>query len=239
MAPAPVCGNGDLELGEDFNIIGASPEMLVKVDNKRRMETHPIAGTRHRGRTAEEDEQLAKELLSDEKERAEHVMLVDLGRNDLGRVATPGSVEVKSLMHVEKYSHVMHIVSIVTGHLREDKTIYDAYRAVFPAGTVSGAPKVKAMELVSSLETERRGVYSGSVGYFSFSGSLDTAIAIRTLVVKGGRLYCQAGGGIVYDSEPVAEYEESMNKLGSVIRTIEKAAERAKASEATRKKAKY
>lgn len=199
--------------------------MLVKVDDKRNMETHPIAGTRHRGATKEQDEELAKDLLADEKERAEHVMLVDLGRNDLGRVATPGTVRVKSLMQVEMYSHVMHIVSVVTGHLRTDKTIYDAYRAVFPAGTVSGAPKVKAMQLISGLETERRGVYSGSVGYFSFSGALDTAIAIRTLVVKNNRLYCQAGGGIVYDSEPLAEYEETMNKLGSVVRTIEKAVE--------------
>jgi anthranilate synthase component 1 len=211
-----------LEMGEDFQVVGASPEMLVKVDHERIVETHPIAGTRHRGKTDAEDDALAQDLLSDEKERAEHIMLVDLGRNDVGRVAKPGSVRVDALMKIEKYSHVMHIVSVVKGVLRDDKTVYDAYRAMFPAGTLSGAPKVRAMELICSLEEERRGVYSGSVGYFSFSGSLDTAIAIRTIVVKDKKVYGQAGGGIVYDSDPYAEYMETVNKLGSAIRTIEK-----------------
>ncbi|KAJ0405082.1 hypothetical protein P43SY_006862 [Pythium insidiosum] len=211
-----------LEFGDDFQVVGASPEMLVKVNHERIVETHPIAGTRHRGKTDEEDEALAKDLLADEKERAEHIMLVDLGRNDVGRVAKPGSVRVDALMQIEKYSHVMHIVSVVKGELRDDKTVYDAYRAMFPAGTLSGAPKVKAMELICSLETERRGLYSGSVGYFSFSGFLDTAIAIRTIVVKDGKAYCQAGGGIVYDSDPFAEYMETVNKLGSAVRTVEK-----------------
>lgn len=211
-----------LEFGEDFQVVGASPEMLVKVNHDRVVETHPIAGTRHRGKTDEDDAALAEDLLSDEKERAEHIMLVDLGRNDVGRVATPGSVRVEALMKIERYSHVMHIVSVVKGDLRQDKTVYDAYRALFPAGTLSGAPKVKAMELICSLETERRGLYSGSVGYFSFSGFLDTAIAIRTIVVKNNTMYCQAGGGIVYDSDPQAEYMETVNKLGSAVRTIEK-----------------
>ncbi|GLE04227.1 hypothetical protein PINS_up013138 [Pythium insidiosum] len=211
-----------LEFGDEFQVVGASPEMLVKVNHERIVETHPIAGTRHRGKTDEEDEALAKDLLADEKERAEHIMLVDLGRNDVGRVAKPGSVRVDALMQIEKYSHVMHIVSVVKGELRDDKTVYDAYRAMFPAGTLSGAPKVKAMELICSLEHERRGLYSGSVGYFSFSGFLDTAIAIRTIVMKDGKAYCQAGGGIVYDSDPFAEYMETVNKLGSAVRTVEK-----------------
>ncbi|CEG42662.1 anthranilate synthase component i [Plasmopara halstedii] len=187
-----------LDMGEDFQIVGASPEMLVKVDHNRIVETHPIAGTRHRGATDEEDKNLMNDLLSDEKERAEHIMLVDLGRNDVGRVAKPGSVRVERLMHIEKYSHVMHIVSVVKGELREDRSVYDAYRAMFPAGTLSG--------------------------YFSFSGFLDTAIAIRTMVVKDGKVYSQAGGGIVYDSDPHAEYIETINKLGSAIKTLEKCA---------------
>lgn len=211
-----------LEMGDDFQVVGASPEMLVKVNSERVVETHPIAGTRHRGKTDAEDEALANDLLSDEKERAEHIMLVDLGRNDIGRVAEPGTVRVEALMQIEKYSHVMHIVSVVTGKLREDKSVYDAYRAVFPAGTLSGAPKVRAMELICSLEQERRGVYSGSVGYVSFSGVLDTAIAIRTIVVKDKKVYAQAGGGIVYDSDPLAEYVETVNKLGSAVKTLEK-----------------
>ncbi|CAI5734051.1 unnamed protein product [Peronospora destructor] len=213
-----------LDMGEDFQIVGASPEMLVKVDHDRVVETHPIAGTRHRGADDAEDNALEKELLADEKERAEHIMLVDLGRNDVGRVAKPGSVRVDRLMQIEKYSHVMHIVSVVKGDLREDRTVYDAYRAMFPAGTLSGAPKVRAMELICSLETERRGVFAGSVGYFSFSGFLDTAIVIRTMVVKDGKVYLQAGGGIVYDSDPQAEYMETLNKLGSSIKTLEKCA---------------
>ncbi|TDH72598.1 hypothetical protein CCR75_006108 [Bremia lactucae] len=211
-----------LDLGKDFQIVGASPEMLVKVDHNAIVETHPIAGTRPRGATEAEDEEFMNDLLADEKERAEHIMLVDLGRNDVGRVAEPGSVRVEQLMQIEKYSHVMHIVSVVKGDLRTNQSVYDAYRAMFPAGTLSGAPKVRAMELICSLETERRGVYSGSVGYFSFSGFLDTAIAIRTMVVKDGKVYLQAGGGIVYDSDPLDEYTETINKLGSAVKTLEK-----------------
>ncbi|RHY09093.1 hypothetical protein DYB30_000758 [Aphanomyces astaci] len=155
-------------------------------------------------------------------ERAEHIMLVDLGRNDVGRVAVPGSVKVEALMKIEKYSHVMHIVSVVKGELRQDKSIYDAYRALFPAGTLTGAPKVKAMQLICGLEQERRGIYGGSVGYIGFNGVLDTAIAIRTIVVHNRRVYCQAGAGIVYDSDPAAEYHETIIKLGSAVRTVEK-----------------
>ncbi|OQR84496.1 anthranilate synthase component I [Achlya hypogyna] len=211
-----------LNLGNGLEVVGASPEMLVKVDHDGIVETHPIAGTRHRGRTPAEDQALAEELLADEKERAEHIMLVDLGRNDVGRVAVPGSVRVEALMAIEKYSHVMHIVSVVKGQLRPDKTIYDAYRALFPAGTLTGAPKVKAMQLICSLERERRGIYGGSVGYVSFGGVLDTAIAIRTIVVHNRRAYCQAGAGIVFDSNPAAEYNETVIKLGSAVRTVEK-----------------
>ncbi|OQR97514.1 anthranilate synthase component I [Thraustotheca clavata] len=213
-----------LNFGDGLEVVGASPEMLVKVDQDSIVETHPIAGTRHRGKTSAEDHALAEDLLADEKERAEHIMLVDLGRNDVGRVAVPGSVYVESLMAIEKYSHVMHIVSVVKGKLRQDKTIYDAYRALFPAGTLTGAPKVKAMQLICSLEREKRGIYGGSVGYVSFSGVLDTAIAIRTIVVHNRNAYCQAGAGIVYDSDPAAEYNETIIKLGSAVRTVEKCA---------------
>ncbi|MBE7519767.1 MAG: anthranilate synthase component I [Thermoflexaceae bacterium] len=210
-----------LDLG-DFQIAGASPELLVRVEDGV-VTNHPIAGTRPRGGTAEEDERLAEELLADEKERAEHIMLVDLGRNDVGRVAKPGTVNVDSLMHIERYSHVMHIVSHVSGQLRSDRTAFDAFRSVFPAGTVSGAPKVRAMEIISELEQERRGVYAGAVGYASFAGSLDTCIAIRTMVIKGGTAYLQAGGGIVYDSVPATEYQESMNKMRALMRAIDQA----------------
>ncbi|KDO28977.1 anthranilate synthase component I [Saprolegnia parasitica CBS 223.65] len=213
-----------LNFGDGLEVVGASPEMLVKVDQNAVVETHPIAGTRHRGKTPAEDQALAIELLADEKERAEHIMLVDLGRNDVGRVAVPGSVRVEALMAIEKYSHVMHIVSVVKGQLRSDKTIYDAYRALFPAGTLTGAPKVKAMQLICGLEKERRGMYGGSVGYVSFGGVLDTAIAIRTIVVHNRRAYCQAGAGIVYDSNPAAEYNETIIKLGSAVRTVQKCA---------------
>ncbi|KAA0238783.1 anthranilate synthase component I, partial [bacterium] len=183
----------------------------------------PIAGTRPRGGTPEEDERLAEELLADEKERAEHIMLVDLGRNDVGRVAKPGTVNVDSLMGIERYSHVMHIVSHVSGQLRDDRTAFDAFRSVFPAGTVSGAPKVRAMEIIAELEQERRGIYAGAVGYASFAGSLDTCIAIRTMVIKDGVAYLQAGGGIVYDSVPATEYQESMNKMRALMRAIDQA----------------
>ena len=206
----------------DFQIVGASPELLVRVENGE-VVTHPIAGTRKRGATPEEDERLAIELLGDEKERAEHIMLVDLGRNDVGRVAMPGTVKVPKMMEIEKYSHVMHIVSHVTGRLAADKTVFDAFRAIFPAGTVSGAPKVRAMEIIADLEPSKRGVYAGAVGYASFAGSLDTCIAIRTMVIKDGVAYLQAGGGIVYDSEPEAEYFETVNKMGAVMRAIDQA----------------
>jgi anthranilate synthase component 1 len=210
-----------LDMG-DFQIVGASPELLVRVEDGV-VTNHPIAGTRPRGATPEEDERLAKELLADEKERAEHIMLVDLGRNDVGRVTKPGTVKVDSLMHIERYSHVMHIVSHVSGKLRDDRTRFDAFRSVFPAGTVSGAPKVRAMELIAELEHDKRGVYAGAVGYASFAGSLDTCIAIRTMVVKDGIAFVQAGGGIVYDSVPATEYQESVNKTLALMRAIDQA----------------
>ncbi|KAL2919876.1 anthranilate synthase component 1 [Polyrhizophydium stewartii] len=212
-----------VDLG-DFQIVGASPEMLVKVENNV-VYTHPIAGTRKRGKTAKEDNDLATDLISDLKERSEHVMLVDLGRNDVNRVCDPKTVKVDSLMHIERYAHVMHIVSNVSGTLRPDKTRFDAFRSIFPAGTVSGAPKVRAMELIYELEKEKRGVYAGSVGHFSYAGGLDTCIAIRTMVFKDGYVYLQAGGGIVHDSQPEAEFEETVNKLRSNVVAIE-AAER-------------
>ena len=208
----------------DWQIVGASPEQLVKIEGKGgRVTTHPIAGTRRRGKTREEDEQLEKELLSSEKERAEHIMLVDLGRNDIGKICTPGSVKVESLMHIERYSHVMHIVSVVSGTLSPSKSAYDAFRSVFPAGTVSGAPKVRAMQFIAELEGEQRGVYAGAVGFVSYSGTLDVAIAIRTLVVKGGVAYLQAGAGIVYDSEPASEEKETVKKMMALVHAIEKA----------------
>jgi len=210
-----------LDLG-DFQVVGASPELLVRVEEGI-VTTHPIAGTRPRGATPEDDERLAVELLGDEKERAEHIMLVDLGRNDVGRVATPGTVAVPKMMEIEKYSHVMHIVSHVTGRLAEGKTAFDAFRSVFPAGTVSGAPKVRAMELIAELEPSKRGIYAGAVGYASFAGSLDTCIAIRTMLVKDGIAYLQAGGGIVYDSVPETEYIETVNKMRALMRAIDQA----------------
>ena len=210
-----------LEMG-DFQIVGASPELLVRVENGV-VTTHPIAGTRPRGKTPAEDEELAEELLADEKERAEHIMLVDLGRNDVGKVSKPGTVKVDSLMKIERYSHVMHIVSQVSGQLRNGLSRFDAFRSVFPAGTVTGAPKVRAMQIITELEKEKRGIYAGAVGYASFAGSLDTCIAIRTMVTKNNNAYLQAGGGIVYDSIPLTEYQESMNKLGALERALDKA----------------
>ena len=208
-----------LALG-DCAVVGASPEMLVRVEDGV-VTTHPIAGTRRRGRSREEDQALAAELLADEKERAEHVMLLDLGRNDIGRVSLPGSVRATQVMEVERYSHVMHLVSHVTGRLRPDLSAYDALQACFPAGTVSGAPKIRAMEIIAELEPDRRGVYAGSVGYFSYSGNLDTAIAIRTMVVKDGVAHIQAGGGIVADSAPELEYQESLNKARATLLATE------------------
>lgn len=207
---------------KDFQIVGASPEMMIKVENNI-VYTHPIAGTRKRGKTPAEDDALAADLLGDLKERSEHIMLVDLGRNDVNRICDPETVNVDSLMHIERYSHVMHIVSNVSGKLREDKTPFDAFRSIFPAGTVSGAPKVKAMELIYTLEAEKRGIYAGAVGYFAYSGGLDTAIAIRTMLFKDGYVYLQAGAGIVYDSVPVSEWEETVNKLKSNVTAIERA----------------
>ncbi len=206
----------------DFHIVGASPEILVRVEDGMVM-TRPLAGTRPRGETPAEDARLEQELKSDEKERAEHIMLVDLGRNDIGRVSEPGTVEVSDLMDVERYSHVMHLVTHVQGKLREDMTAFDALRACFPAGTVSGAPKIRAMEIIAEVEPEKRGPYAGAVGYFSFSGNMDMAIAIRTMVVKNGIAYTQSGGGIVYDSVPEREYEETMNKAQALLKAISQA----------------
>jgi anthranilate synthase component 1 len=204
----------------DFQLIGSSPEMLVKLDG-RHAETRPIAGTRPRGNNESQDEALKAELLSDAKERAEHVMLVDLGRNDLGRVCHFKSVSVPVLMSVEKYSHVMHIVSSVTGDLKHGEDAFSLLRACFPAGTVSGAPKVRAMEIINELEPVRRGPYAGAIGYFSFTGNMDTCIAIRTIIYKDNRVYLQAGAGIVADSEPAREYRETLNKLEALQRAVE------------------
>ena len=207
---------------DDFSIVGASPELLVRVEDGL-VYNFPLAGTRPRGATTEADEALATELKADEKERAEHIMLVDLGRNDVGRVSQPGSVEVTDLMRVVRYSHVMHLESEVQGRLREDRTIYDALRSCLPAGTLSGAPKIRAMEIISEQEGERRGPYGGAVGYFSFSGNMDTAITIRTMVIKDGVAYIQAGGGVVADSVPESEYNETLHKAQSSLRAIEEA----------------
>lgn len=205
-----------------FQIVGASPEMLVRVEDGT-VSIYPIAGTRRRGATAAEDERLAAELSGDEKERAEHVMLVDLGRNDVGRVSEPGSVRVTRLMGVERYSHVMHLVSHVEGKLRRDLRPVDALRAGFPAGTVTGAPKVRAMEIISELEPDARGPYAGAVGYLGFDGNLDTAIAIRTVVLSGGVAHVQVGAGVVADSVPEREYEETVNKAAAMLRALQAA----------------
>jgi anthranilate synthase component 1 len=204
---------------EDFDVVGSSPEALVKVTEGRAM-MHPIAGTRWRGETPEADAALAADLLADPKERAEHLMLVDLGRNDLGRVCAPGTVEVVDFMSVERYSHVMHIVSTVVGQVTAGRTAFDVLTACFPAGTLSGAPKPRAMELIEQLEPTRRGVYGGCVGYLDFAGDADTAIAIRTALLRDGVAYVQAGAGIVADSDPVAEDEECRNKAMAVLRAV-------------------
>src|SRR5438067_1544050 len=211
-----------LALGGDRHVVGTSPEKLVQVEGGR-VETRPLAGTRRRGVDPAEDQRLEKELLNDLKERAEHVMLVDLGRNDVGRVARPGTVSVERLMEVERYSHVMHISSTVSGELREGCTSIDALRAAFPAGTVSGAPKIRAMEIIADLEPDQRGVYAGSAGYVSFGGNLDMAITLRTIVVAGGIAYVQAGAGVVADSRPEREYEETLEKAGAMFKAIEMA----------------
>jgi anthranilate synthase component 1 len=203
----------------DFQLVGSSPEMLVKLEG-RRATLCPIAGTRPRGTTPLADDELERELLASEKERAEHVMLVDLGRNDLGRVCELGSVRPESLMHIERYSHVMHIVSRITGTLRADADMFDLLRAAFPAGTVSGAPKIRAMEIIHDLEDERRGPYAGAVGYFGRQGDMDMCITIRTLILRGDEYFAQAGAGIVADSDPAGEHQETLSKIQALIRAI-------------------
>jgi len=210
-----------LDLG-DCQIVGSSPEILATVEKSRVM-VRPIAGTRPRGATDAEDERLEAELLADEKERAEHIMLVDLGRNDVGRVSAYGTVAVEELMTIERYSHVMHIVSSISGQLAPGKTAFDAVRACFPAGTLTGAPKVRAMEIIEELEPTRRGLYGGAVGYFGFHGSADFAIAIRTILVRDGVAHMQAGAGVVADSEPSREYAECMNKAKAMVAAVEMA----------------
>ncbi|MEU7277748.1 anthranilate synthase component I [Streptomyces sp. NPDC045431] len=204
---------------DGFDVVGSSPEALVKVEDGRAM-VHPIAGTRPRGATPQEDQALAEELIADPKERAEHLMLVDLGRNDLGRVCEPGSVEVVDFMSIERYSHVMHIVSTVAGRVAEGRTAFDVLTACFPAGTLSGAPKPRAMQIIEELEPSRRGLYGGCVGYLDFAGDSDTAIAIRTALLRDGTAYVQAGAGVVADSDPVAEDTECRNKAAAVLRAV-------------------
>jgi anthranilate synthase component 1 len=204
----------------DHHIVGSSPEILVRLEDGL-VTARPIAGTRPRGKTREEDERLAGELLADPKERAEHVQLMDLGRNDVGRVAQTGSVQVTDNMVIERYSHVMHIVSNVEGKLKDGMDAIDVLKATFPAGTVSGAPKVRAMEIIDELEPSKRGIYAGAVGYLGFNGDMDLAIAIRTAVIKDGILYMQAGAGIVADSVPHSEWLETQNKARAVLRAAE------------------
>ncbi|HTW58223.1 MAG TPA: anthranilate synthase component I [Terriglobales bacterium] len=206
----------------DTHILGSSPEMLVRVTG-RKLEYRPIAGTHPRGRDEAEDLRLEQQMRNDEKERAEHVMLVDLGRNDLGRVSEYGSVKVKDLMYVERYSHVMHLVSALEGTLRKDLDALDAFAACFPAGTLSGAPKVRAMQIIEELEPTRRGIYGGSVLYADFAGNLDSCIGIRTMLMQGKKAYLQAGAGIVADSDPASEFQESMNKAQALLRAVENA----------------
>jgi anthranilate synthase component 1 len=208
-----------LRMGE-MTVLGSSPEMLVRVTG-RKLEYRPIAGTRKRGKDEAEDARLEDELRTDEKERAEHVMLVDLGRNDVGRVSDYGTVRVRDLMFVERYSHVMHLVSAVEGTLRQELTPVDAFAACFPAGTLTGAPKVRAMEIIEEVEPVRRGIYGGSVLYADFAGNLDSCIAIRTMLVKGKKAYVQAGAGIVADSVPESEYQECLNKTRALVRAVE------------------
>jgi len=213
-----------LRFGDSFSLVGSSPELHVRVTDHV-AEVRPIAGTRRRGKTAEEDERNAAELLADPKERAEHVMLIDLARNDLGRVAEIGSVRVTEQMVIERYSHVMHIGSHVVAHLRKDKTAFDVMRATFPAGTVSGAPKIRAMQIISELENKKRGCYAGAVGYFGFDGALDCCIALRSIVLKDGRAYLQAGAGIVADSDPTSEFQETVNKAMAMVDAISRASD--------------
>lgn len=208
----------------DVILLGASPEVLVRLDGKK-IELRPLAGTRRRGITREEDQAMERELLEDEKERAEHIMLVDLGRNDVGRVAKIGSVKVTELMGIERYSHVMHIVSNIQGTLAPGKNAFDVFRSAFPAGTVTGAPKIRAMEIIEEIEPVKRGPYAGAVGYFSFSGNMDTCITIRSILIKDGTAFFQTGAGIVADSYPEKEYEETINKAQAIFRAIKMAEE--------------
>jgi len=206
----------------DAKLVGSSPEILVRLEGKKII-LRPIAGTRRRGETEEEDKLLEEELKKDPKEMAEHIMLVDLGRNDVGRVAEIGSVKVTELMSVEQYSHVMHLVSNVEGALRDGLDAFDVLEACFPAGTVTGAPKVRAMEIIEELEPVKRGPYAGAVGYISYSGNMDTCITIRTLIIKGNKVYVQAGAGIVADSVPEKEYEETVNKAMGMMKAVDMA----------------
>ena len=207
---------------DDFHIVGAAIETVVQVEDGI-VGTHPIAGTRPRGATPDEDARWEEELRTSIKQRAEHIMLVDLGRNDIGRVSVPGTVKVTQLMDVERFSHVMHLVSHVEGKLKPEMTVYDALRSCFPAGTVSGAPKIRAMEIIAEVEGEKRGPYGGAVGYFSYSGNMDTALVLRTGIYKNGIMYVQAGGGIVSDSNPRDEYEETLHKAGALFRAMDRA----------------
>jgi anthranilate synthase component 1 len=201
-------------------LVGASPEIMTRVEGDL-VTIRPLAGTRQRGATPDEDKALADELIADPKERAEHIMLVDLGRNDVGRIARFGSVELSDLLTVERYSHVMHISSTVTGRLEAGKTAFDALRSCLPAGTLSGAPKVRAMQIIDELEPHRRGPYGGAVGYVDFTGNMDTCIALRTMVIQGQTAYVQAGAGLVADSDPEAEYQETVNKAKGLLRALE------------------
>jgi anthranilate synthase component 1 len=209
-------------IDKDFVIVGSSPEALIKIENREAM-VHPIAGTRPRSVDPEKDKALGEELLADPKERAEHLMLVDLGRNDLGRVCENGSVSVVDFMSVERYSHVMHIVSTVVGKVRGDKLPFDALLSVFPAGTLSGAPKPRAMQIIEENEVQRRGVYGGAIGYIDFAGNIDTCIAIRTAIILGDRVFIQAGAGIVADSDPSSENQETINKAAAVMSAVTRA----------------
>jgi anthranilate synthase component 1 len=205
---------------DDLHIVGASPEILVRLQNEE-VTVRPIAGTVKRGKDNKEDKELAHKLKSDPKEIAEHLMLIDLGRNDVGRIAEVGSVKTTEEMKIEKYSHVMHLVSNVVGKIKKGLTSIDVLKATFPAGTLSGAPKIRAMEIIDELEPDRRGVYGGAVGYLSWTGNMDVAIAIRTAVIQGKNLSVRAGGGIVYDSDPESEYQESLNKAMSIMKAVE------------------
>jgi anthranilate synthase component 1 len=204
---------------EDFAVVGASPETLVRLEDGNVL-VRPIAGTRHRGVTTEEDKQLEEELKNDPKERAEHMMLVDLGRNDVGRVAKQGTVTVPEMAYVQRFSSVMHLVSDVSGIIRDDKDMFDVFEASFPAGTLSGAPKIRAAEIIASLERRQRGIYGGAVGYFGLNGNMDFAIAIRTLIHKNGTAYVQAGAGVVYDSIPQKEHEECFHKAAACLSVL-------------------